>query len=92
MYAERYATAIEIFEKTIDTPDQDPQLVAESMYWCGDSYLKLQPGELKNKMIDPTHKAYQMFKRLDWDYPTTKWARFARGRLASDERFEDIVD
>ncbi|OPX22008.1 MAG: hypothetical protein B1H04_05665, partial [Planctomycetales bacterium 4484_123] len=94
MYAEEFVSAIRTFEKVINTPNQDPALIAESMYWCGDSYLKL-PDDQRRRLdrtgqLDPARKAYQLFKRLDWDYPTTKWARYARGRLATDERFEEM--
>jgi outer membrane protein assembly factor BamD (BamD/ComL family) len=30
---------------------------------------------------DPYVEAYRMFKRLTWDYPESKWAKIARGRL-----------
>ncbi len=103
MHAEEYDVAVEVFEKVIKDPKQDPQLVAEAMYWCGDSYLKLasaggarvrrrRPLRDKDQQLDPVRKAFQLFKRLDWDFPTTKWAKFARGRLASDEQFEGIED
>jgi hypothetical protein len=26
--------------------------------------------------------AYRMFKRLEWDYPASQWAKWGRGRLA----------
>ena len=29
-------------------------------------------------------KAYQYFQRLIWDYPESKWAKYARGRMASN--------
>jgi TolA-binding protein len=48
-------------------------LTPASLYWSGDSYLKAN-----NALL-----AYQMFKRCVWDYPETKWAKFARGRLTS---------
>ena len=38
-----------------------------------------------NKLED----AYHMFKNLTWDYPASKWAKFARGSLA-DERLIDM--
>jgi outer membrane protein assembly factor BamD (BamD/ComL family) len=29
--------------------------------------------------------AYRIFKRLTWDYPSSKWAKYARGRLTEDQ-------
>jgi outer membrane protein assembly factor BamD (BamD/ComL family) len=28
--------------------------------------------------------AYRAFKKLTWDYPEGKWAKFARGRLTEE--------
>ena len=28
--------------------------------------------------------AYRVFKKLTWDYPESKWAKFARGRLTEE--------
>jgi TolA-binding protein len=63
------------FEKLIATYD-DKDLRAESMYWLGDCYVK--NGDMKN--------AYIALKRLTWDYPETKWAKFARGQLVQNEQ------
>jgi len=72
---------IERFNKLINTYE-DKDLRAEAMYWLADSYMKVQ---------DPK-RAYQSFKKLTWDYPETKWAKFARGQLVQNakvfERFE----
>jgi len=70
------------FESLIDQYD-DPALVSESLYWAGDVYLR--QGELR--------QAYMAFRRLTFDYPESRWARFARGRLAENaERFSRITD
>ena len=63
------------FEKLIATYD-DKDLRAESMYWLGDCYVKNT--DMKN--------AYITLKRLTWDYPETKWAKFARGQLVQNEQ------
>ena len=61
---------------------EDKDLRSESMYWLADCYMKV--GDPKG--------AYQTFKKLTWDYPETKWAKFARGQLAQNsqafEQFE----
>jgi len=46
----------------------DPEVVAEAMYWLYVSYL-VQGDKVS---------AYQIAKRLGWDYPESKWAKMAR--------------
>ena len=74
MQAEDPPRAIEVFKAIAQNPKMEPDLVAESMYWCGDCYMKQN---------DPVN-AYRQFKRLTWDYPASKWAKFARGRLTEE--------
>lgn len=78
MRAEKYDKAVKGFLVVVDKKDADKDVRAEAMYWCGDSYMKLkgEPEALVN--------AYRMFKRLTWDYPASKWAKFARGRLVDE--------
>jgi len=51
-----------------------------ALYWAGDAFLNAG---------DP-QKSYQMFKRVVWDFPDSKWAKWARGRLTAPvfERIE----
>jgi TolA-binding protein len=69
-----YEQATTLLEKLVAEYDQQRELRAEGMYWLGDSYfqMKLYP------------KAYQTFKKLTWDYPESKWAKYARGRLTDE--------
>jgi outer membrane protein assembly factor BamD (BamD/ComL family) len=82
MRAEDFLRAIEVFNKVIAAKKGDPDIIAEAMYWCGDSYVKdaasLHPR--KDSMVN----AYRMFKKLTWDYPESGWAKYARGRLSED--------
>ncbi|MFC1463146.1 tol-pal system YbgF family protein, partial [Verrucomicrobiota bacterium] len=68
MRAEDYRRAIDVFrpfvEKT-DTYDREP--IAEALYWMGDCYMK----------TDQVVRAYRTFKRLTWDYPASKWSKYA---------------
>ena len=82
MQAEEYAKAVKVFDRVITEPEMDKDLVAEAMYWSGDCYMRM---EEKDSLVN----AYRMFKKLTWDYPATKWAKFARGRL-TDERLARI--
>lgn len=71
-----YSEAIRVLEQLLNEYKDDKELCAEAMYWLGDC--------LSND--NDYKKAYQTFKKLTWDYPETKWAKIARGRL-TDERF-----
>lgn len=75
MQAEDFPRAIETFKGLVANPKMEPDLIAEAMYWCGDTYLKQKDSV----------NAYRMLKRLTWDYPASKWAKFARGRLTEDD-------
>ena len=74
MRAEEYDKSIEVFKQVMENKKAEPDLIAQSMYWCGDCYMKKI--DFKN--------AYRMFKKLTWDYPESTWAKYARGRLTED--------
>jgi outer membrane protein assembly factor BamD (BamD/ComL family) len=67
-----------MFVKVVENPEADKEAKPEAMYWCGDAYFRL---ESEDSLV----QAYRMFKRLTWDFPATKWAKYARGRLAEPE-------
>ena len=87
MQAERYGDAVGSFQKVIDNSAAENDLRAEAMYWAGDAYSRMSgtPGADRDAMV----KAYRMFKNLTWDFPESKWAKFARGRL-TEEAFDRI--
>jgi TolA-binding protein len=66
--------AVNLFEVVYKDPRTDKDLAAEAMYWAGDVYMQKQ---------DPKN-AYKALKKLTFDYPESKWAKFARGRLSED--------
>jgi len=74
--------AVTVYEAIIADKKVPPELVAQSMYWCGDSFLRMK------NFTD----AYRMLKRLTWDYPESVWAKYARGRLTEPElaRIEEM--
>jgi TolA-binding protein len=82
LQANEMEKAVETFQNAIKKIEGDNELMAEAMYWCGDSCLKINKLDL----------AYRQFKQLTWDYPASKWAKFARGRLTEDAlmRYEEI--
>jgi len=69
-----YESPIEILTKLIELYPDNKKYRPESMYWLADCYYK----------TGNYAKAYQIFKKLTWDYPTTKWAKIARGRLTDE--------
>jgi len=71
-----YGEAIVVLEQLLEEYKDDKDLCAESMYWLGDCLSKERN----------YRRAYQTLKKLTWDYPETKWAKIARGRL-TDEKF-----
>lgn len=76
--AEEFTQAVKILTATFSNPEADKDSAAAAMYWCGHAYVELSEFP----------EAYRVFKRLTWDYPATKWAKFARGRLTE----ENIAD
>ena len=81
MKMEDFKESVRLLSLLIDEYTDDKEVRAEAMYWLGDSYFK------DNNYA----KAYQTFKKLTWDYPESKWAKIARGRLTEDAlaRFEE---
>jgi TolA-binding protein len=72
--AKDFSRSLDVFEAIYKDTKTDKDLAAEAMYWAGDVCLQKQ--DMKN--------AYRAFKKLTWDYPESKWAKFARGRLTED--------
>jgi TolA-binding protein len=69
-----YKEAAALFSQVIETYPDEKELRAEAMYWLGDSQTQL--GDFA--------RAYQTLKKLTWDYPDSKWAKIARGRLTEE--------
>jgi TolA-binding protein len=68
---EQYTEAGDHFKAFVEKYEGD--LKPAALYWAGDAYLK----------ANDALKSYQMFKRVIWDFPDSKWAKFARGRLTA---------
>jgi TolA-binding protein len=82
--AKDFKRALAGFEGIAKDPQSEKDIAAEAMYWAGD--VCLQQEDLKN--------AYRSFKKLTWDYPESKWAKFARGRLTEDAlvKVEELME
>ncbi len=81
MRQEDYRTAVQHLNLLLKTYADDHNVRAETMYWLAESYYRSKDNV----------KAYQTFKKLTWDYPETKWAKIARGRL-TEEVFARIAE
>lgn len=78
MRATKYVEAIEGFEKLVDSDDCEAEVKAQSLFWTGICYERLP----RNPDLE---KAYQVYQRMTFDFPESKWTKAARGRLASPE-------
>lgn len=84
MRAHQYEKAIRGFQVVIDNEEYDGRDVrAQALYWSGLSHERLPAGAMMNE-------AYQIYRRITFDFPDSKWAKYARGRLA-DPAFEKII-
>jgi TolA-binding protein len=66
------------FAAVLDQFEDDIEIAPEALYWLGEVHFK------GNDFVE----SYKSWKRLTWDYPKTKWARFARTRLSDPEMIE----
>ncbi len=83
MRAAQYNRAIASFQRVIDNEQYDgPEIRAQAMYWSGLSHERSQGGDMGT--------AYQLYRRVTFDFPDCIWAKYARGRLA-DPAFERII-
>jgi TolA-binding protein len=76
--AREFDKSLEVFEAVYKDEKTDKDLAAEAMYWAGDVSMQ------KKSLV----QAYRAFKKLTWDYPESKWAKFARGRLTEPAMIE----
>jgi len=86
MKAKDYNRSRKQLMSVINGDRSEKLLVAEAMYWCGDAYAKQgEEALLKKRPATTMLDAFRTWKRLTWDYPETKWAKYARARLGDGE-------
>ncbi|MFT5854184.1 MAG: outer membrane protein assembly factor BamD (BamD/ComL family), partial [Verrucomicrobiales bacterium] len=95
MRAHQYDKAIEGFELVIDNETYDGREIrSQALYWCGLSFERsagiMSEGNYKGRG-NAMGKAYQIYRRTTFDFPDSKWAKYARGRLA-DPVFARIIE
>jgi len=92
MRALQYEKAIDVFQDVIENEDfEGGKIRAQALFW-GAYSRELYPtseGDYRTRgtMI---REAYQMYRRITFDFPDSIWAKRARGRLA-DPVFERII-
>ena len=91
MRAHQYKKAIAGFEICINTEEYDDRDIrAQALYWCGVSHERIPGGGWKSRG-QAMMSAYQIYRRVTFDFPDSKWAKYSRGRLA-DPVFERIIE
>tara|TARA_B110000879_G_scaffold116820_1_gene155434 strand:- start:62929 stop:70332 length:7404 start_codon:yes stop_codon:yes gene_type:complete len=91
MRAHQYKQAIEGFQIVIDNEQYDDRDIrAQALYWCGLSHERIPGGGWKSRG-QAQLAAYQIYRRVTFDFPDSKWAKYSRGRLA-DPVFARIIE
>jgi len=76
--------ALEGFAKVVENEDYDDlNIRAQALYWTGLLYERM-PSQLHGK-------AYEAYNRTTFEFPDSKWAKAARGRLTQSS-FEEIAE
>lgn len=78
MRAEDYIQAAAMFEKIASMKTVEPDLQAQALYW----------NALCHERLKNPDEAARIYKAVTKQYPESKWAKFARGRL-TDPVFQD---
>lgn len=91
MRAHQYEKAIQGFQRVVDNENYDDKDVrSQALYWMGLSYERTPTSGWKDEG-ENTRSAYSLYRRVTFDFPDSKWAKYARGRLA-DPVFARIIE
>jgi len=94
MRAHQYAKAIRIFTEVHANENYDDREIrAQALYWSGISHERtagLMSEENWKGRGDAMNTAYEIYRRVTFDFPDSLWAKYSRGRLA-DPAFESHV-
>lgn len=95
MRALQYEKAIKAFTIAFENETYDDREIrSQAIYWCGLSHERLAGLMSEDNWKgrgDAIGSAYQLYRRVTFDFPDSVWAKYARGRLA-DPVFEKIID
>ena len=92
MRALQYEKSINVFQDVIENEEfEGGKIRAQAMFW-GAYSQELYPTSKKTTVPEEMiREAYQMYRRITFDFPDNIWAKRARGRLA-DPVFERIIE
>ncbi len=95
MRALQYQKAIKAFAITYENESYDDREIrSQAIYWAGLSHERLaatySDGNYRGKG-EAINSAYQLYRRVTYDFPDSIWAKYARGRLA-DPVFAKIIE
>ena len=94
MRAHQYEEAISGFQTVVDNEQYDDRDIrSQALYWQGLSHERLvgilSEGNYRARGAS-MNEAYEIYRRVTFDFPDSKWAKYARGRLA-DPAFAAII-
>lgn len=86
MRAHQYEEALGIFEDVVANEEYDDREIrSQALYWsgiCHERVAGIASEENWRQRGEGLNNAYQIYRRVTFDFPDSKWAKFARGRLA----------
>ncbi len=95
MRAHQYEEAIELFDDVVANEEYDDREIrSQALYWSGISNERVAGIAAEDNWRqrgEGTRNAYQIYRRVTFDFPDSKWAKYARGRLA-DPTFADLAE
>jgi tetratricopeptide (TPR) repeat protein len=95
MRAHQYETAIDGFKIVVDNEEyDDTNIRAQALFFSGWSYELMAASFLAGNykgIGNARQEAYETYRRVTFDFPDSKWAKKARGRL-SDAAFAKIIE
>jgi len=86
MRAHQYEEAIGLFDDVVANEEYDDREIrSQALYWSGICNERIagiaSEGNWKQRGTGISN-AYQIYRRVTFDFPDSKWAKYARGRLA----------
>ena len=94
MRSHQYLKAIKLFTTVHANENYDDREIrSQSLYWSGISqerYAGLMSEDNYRGRGEAIDAAYEIYRRVTFDFPDSVWAKYARGRLA-DPAFESRV-
>jgi tetratricopeptide (TPR) repeat protein len=94
MRAHHYSKAFTIFTKChANEKYDDREIRSQALYWsgiCQERMAGLMTEDNYRGRGDAMETAYEVYRRVTFDFPDSIWAKYSRGRLA-DPAFEKLI-